>query len=52
MLQKPKNSNNEDEVDVSTLLQENDECGTIKILYISMMYLYTEFPNFGINLMI
>ena len=49
---KPKNSNNEDEGDVSTLLQESDECGTIKILYISMMYLYTEFPNFGINLII
>ena len=49
---KLKNSSNEDEGDVSTILQESDECGTIKILYISMMYLYTEFPNFGINLII
>jgi len=32
--------------DVSTILQESDESGTIKILYISIMYLYTEFPDF------
>ena len=46
---KPKKSNNENEGDVPTILQESDESGTIEILYISMMYLYTEFPNFGIN---
>ena len=46
---KPKKSNNENEGDVSTILQESDESGTIKILNISMMYLYTEFPDFGIN---
>ena len=46
---KPKKSKNENEGDVSTILQESDESGTIKILNISMMYLYTEFPNFGIN---
>jgi hypothetical protein len=38
--------NNENEGDVSTILQECDESGRIKILNISMMYLYTEFPNF------
>jgi hypothetical protein len=43
-------SNNENEGDVSTILQEIDEIGTIKILNISMMYLYTEFPNFSIRL--
>ena len=36
--------------DVSTILQESDESGTIKILYISMMYLYTEFPDFNTNI--
>ena len=46
---KPKKSNNENEGDVSTILQESDKSGTIKILNISMMYLYTEFPDFGIN---
>ena len=46
---KPKKLNNENEGDVSTILQENDESGTIKILNISMVYLYTEFPDFGIN---
>jgi hypothetical protein len=40
---KPKKSNNENKGDVSTILQESDESGTIKILNISMMYLYTEF---------
>ena len=33
----------------STIPQKRDESGTIKILYISMMYLYTEFPNFDYN---
>ena len=46
---KPKKSNNENEGDVWTILQESDESGTIKILNISMMYLYTEFPDIGIN---
>ena len=41
---KPMKSNNENEGDVSTILQESEEIGTIKILNISMMYLYTEFP--------
>ena len=41
---KPKESNNENEGDVSTIPQASDESGTIKILNISMMYLYTEFP--------
>ena len=45
---KPMKSNNENE-DVSTIPQESDESGRIKILYISMMYLYTEFPNFDTN---
>jgi hypothetical protein len=36
--------------DVSTIPQKNDESGTIKILYISMMYLYTEFPDFDTNI--
>jgi hypothetical protein len=36
--------------DVSTILQESDESGTIKILSISMMYLYTEFPDFDTNI--
>jgi hypothetical protein len=39
-------SNSENEGNVSTIPQESDESGTIKILSISMMYLYTEFPNF------
>ena len=34
---------------LSTIPQESDESGRIKILYISMMYLYTEFPNFDIR---
>jgi hypothetical protein len=46
---KPKKSNNENEGDVSTIPQESDESGMIKILYISMMYLYTEFSNFDTN---
>ena len=46
---KPKKSNNENEGDVSTIPQESDESGMIKILYISMMYLYTEFFNFDTN---
>jgi hypothetical protein len=46
---KPKKSNNENEGNVSTLPQESDESGMIKILNISMMYLYTEFPDIGIN---
>ena len=45
---KPQKSNNENEVDVSTIPQESDESGTIKILNISMMYLYTEFLDIGI----
>jgi hypothetical protein len=45
---KPQKSNNENEGDVSTLPQESEESGTIKILNISMMYLYTEFPDIGI----
>jgi hypothetical protein len=43
--QKP---NNENEGDVWTIPQESDESGTIKILNISMMYLYTEFHGIGI----
>ena len=46
---KPKKSNNENEGNVSTLPQESDESGMIKILNISMMYLYTECPNFDTN---
>jgi hypothetical protein len=46
---KPKKSNNEKAGDVSTIPEESDESGRIKILYISMMYLYTEFPNFDTN---
>ena len=45
---KPQKSNNENEGDVSTIPQESDESGTIKILNISMMYLYTEFLDIGI----
>jgi hypothetical protein len=29
------------------MLEESDESGTIKILNISIMYLYTEFPDIG-----
>ena len=47
---KPVKSNNENEGDVSTIPQESDKSGTIKILYISMMYLYTEFPDFDTNI--
>ena len=47
---KPVKSNNENEGDVSTIPQESDESGTIKILSISMMYLYTEFPNLDTNI--
>jgi hypothetical protein len=44
---KPKKSNNEKEGDVSTIPQESQESGTIKILYISMMYyLYAEYSQF------
>ena len=46
---KPMKSNNENEANVSTIPQESDESGRIKILYISMIYLYTEFPNFDTN---
>jgi hypothetical protein len=46
---KPKKSNNDNEGDVSTILQESDKSGTIKIINISIMYFYAEFPNFGIN---
>jgi hypothetical protein len=46
---KPEKSNNENEGNVSTIPQESDESGMIKILNISMMYLYTEFPSFGTN---
>ena len=47
---KPMKSNNENEGSVSTIPQESDESGTITILYISMMHLYTEFPNFDTNI--
>jgi hypothetical protein len=43
---KPMKSNNENEGDVSTIPQGSQESGTIKILYISMMYLYTEYSQF------
>jgi hypothetical protein len=43
---KPKKSNNENEGDVSTIHQESQESGMIKILYISMMYLYAEYFQF------
>jgi hypothetical protein len=47
---KPKKSNNENEGDVSTIPQESQESGTIKILYISMMYFYMQnIPNFDTN---
>ena len=46
---KPMKSNNENEANVSTIPEESDESGRIKILYISMIYLYTEFPNFDTN---
>jgi hypothetical protein len=44
---KLKKSNNENERNVSAIPQESDESGTIKILNISIMYLYTEFPDIG-----
>ena len=44
---KPKKSNNENEGNVLKRLQESDESGRITILNISMMYLYTEFTDFG-----
>ena len=47
--QKPMKSNIENEGDVSIISQESDENGSIKILYISVMYLYTECPNFDTN---
>ena len=44
---KPKKSSNENEGDVSTIPQESQESGTIKIIYISMMYyLYAEYSQF------
>ena len=47
---KPKKSNNENVGDVSTIPQESQESGTIKILYISMMYFYMQnIPNFDTN---
>ena len=46
---KPKKSSNGNEGDVSTIPQESVKSGTIKIWYISMMYLYTEFLNFDAN---
>jgi hypothetical protein len=45
---KPQKPNNESEGDAWTIPQESDESGTIKILNISMMYFYTEFPDIGI----
>jgi hypothetical protein len=45
---KCKKSNNENEEDVSTILQESDENGTIKILNISMMYFIYYIQNFPI----
>jgi hypothetical protein len=41
--------NKENEGDVWPILQEIHGCGTIKILSISLMYLYTEFPDIGIS---
>ena len=41
---KPMKSNNENEGDVSTIPQESDESGTIKILSISMMFYIQNFP--------
>ena len=43
---KPNKSNNENEGDVFTIPQASDESGTIKILSISMMYLYAEYFQF------
>ena len=40
---KPKKTNKKNKGDVSTIPQESQESGTIKILYISMMYLYAEY---------
>ena len=46
---KSQKPNYENEGDAWTIIpQESDESGTIKILNISMMYLYTEFPDIGI----
>jgi hypothetical protein len=45
---KPQKPSNENEGDAWTIPQESDESGTIKILNISMMYLYTEFPDIDI----
>ena len=45
---KPKKSNNENEGNVSTILQESDENGTIKILNISMMHFIYYIQNFPI----
>ena len=45
---KPQKQNNENKGDVWTIPQESGESGTIKILNISMMYLYTKFPDIGI----
>ena len=45
---KPMKSNNENEGNVSTILQESDENGTIKILNISMMYFIYYIQNFPI----
>ena len=47
--QKPMKSNNENEGDASTIPKESDEGGRITILYISMVYLYTEFLIFDTN---
>jgi hypothetical protein len=46
---KPKKSNNENEGNVSTIPKKS---GTIKILNISMVYLYTEFPDIGYQVLI
>ena len=43
-------SNSENEGNISTIPQESDESGTIKILSISVMYLYAEFPNIDTNI--
>ena len=48
-------SNNENEGDVSTILQESDKSGTIKILNISMMNLQRykqNFPILGMNIIL
>jgi len=43
---KPKKSNNENEGDVSTILQESDESGMIKILNISLNFPILVFIEF------